>query len=76
MPRTVASRSSRPKEVISEPSGLDLAEVYSRLPAWVGNLRLTDVGQAAIDGTLDLPVRPPATFATLLTGRGTAPGPT
>ena len=43
------------KGVISERAGIDLAEAFSRLRAYArnGNLRLTDVAQAAVDGTLD-----------------------
>ena len=43
------------KGVISERAGIDLAEAFSRLRAYARNhnLRLTDVAQAAIDGTLD-----------------------
>ena len=43
------------KGVISERAGVDLAEAFSRLRAYArnSNLRLTDVAQAAIDGTLD-----------------------
>ena len=43
------------KGVISERAGVDLAEAFSRLRAYARNhnLRLTDVAQAAIDGTLD-----------------------
>lgn len=43
------------KGVISERAGVDLAEAFSRLRAYArnGNLRLTDVAQAAVDGTLD-----------------------
>ena len=43
------------KGVISERAGVDLAEAFSRLRAFSrnGNLRLTEVAQAAIDGTLD-----------------------
>jgi GAF domain-containing protein len=43
------------KGVISERVGIDLAEAFSRLRAYArnGNLRLTDVARAAIDGTLD-----------------------
>ena len=43
------------KGVISERAGVDLAEAFSRLRAYArnGNLRLTDVAQAAIDGALD-----------------------
>ncbi len=43
------------KGVISERAGVDLAEAFSRLRAYArnGNHRLTDVAQAAIDGTLD-----------------------
>jgi GAF domain-containing protein len=43
------------KGVISERAGVDLAEAFSRLRAHARNhnLRLTDVAQAAIDGTLN-----------------------
>ena len=43
------------KGVISERAGVDLTEAFSRLRAFArdSNLRLTDVAQAAIDGTLD-----------------------
>jgi GAF domain-containing protein len=43
------------KGVISERAGVDLAQAFSRLRAYArsGNHRLTDVAQAAIDGTLD-----------------------
>jgi GAF domain-containing protein len=43
------------KGVISERADVDLAEAFSRLRAYArsGNRRLTDVSQAAIDGTLD-----------------------
>ncbi len=43
------------KGVISERAGVPLAEAFSRLRAYARNrnLRLTDVGQAAVDGTLD-----------------------
>jgi GAF domain-containing protein len=43
------------KGVVSERAGIDLAEAFSRLRAYArnGNRRLTDVAQAAIDGTLD-----------------------
>jgi GAF domain-containing protein len=43
------------KGVISERAGLDLDEAFTRLRAYARNhnLRLTDVAQAAIDGTLD-----------------------
>jgi GAF domain-containing protein len=43
------------KGVISERAGIDLAEAFSRLRAYArnGNLRLTNVAQAAVDGTLD-----------------------
>jgi GAF domain-containing protein len=42
------------KGVISERAGIDLAEAFSRLRGYARNhnLRLTDVAQAAIDGTL------------------------
>ena len=43
------------KGVISERAGVDLAEAFSRLRAFArgSNLHLTDVAQAALDGTLD-----------------------
>jgi GAF domain-containing protein len=43
------------KGVISERTGIDLAEAFSRLRRFARNhnRRLTDVAQAAIDGTLD-----------------------
>src|SRR5260370_16202267 len=43
------------KGVISERTGADLAEAFSRLRSYARNhnRRLTDVAQAAIDGTLD-----------------------
>jgi GAF domain-containing protein len=43
------------KGVISERAGTDLAEAFSRLRAYArnNNVRLTDVAQAAVDGTLD-----------------------
>jgi GAF domain-containing protein len=43
------------KGVVSERAGVDMAEAFSRLRAYArnGNHRLTDVAQAAIDGTLD-----------------------
>ena len=43
------------KGVISERADVSLAEAFSRLRAYArsGNLRLTDVAQAAIDGALD-----------------------
>jgi GAF domain-containing protein len=43
------------KGVISERAGIDVAEAFSRLRTYARNtnLRLTDVAQAAIDGTLD-----------------------
>ncbi len=43
------------KGVISERAGIDLAEAFSRLRDYArnGNLRLTGVAQAAIDGTLE-----------------------
>src|SRR5208283_2262020 len=60
------------KGVIAERAGTSLAEAFSRLRAYARNhnLRLTEVAQAAIDGTLDpqawappsrLPARPPGT---------------
>src|SRR5271166_4053837 len=44
------------KGVICERAGTDLAEAFSRLRAYArdSNLRLTDVAQAAVAGTLDL----------------------
>jgi AmiR/NasT family two-component response regulator len=49
------------KGVISERAGVDLAEAFTRLRAHARNhnLRLTDVAQAAIDGTLDALARGP-----------------
>ncbi len=49
------------KGVISERAGTDLAEAFARLRTYARdhNLRLTDVAQAAIDGTLDPPARAP-----------------
>jgi GAF domain-containing protein len=43
------------KGVISERAGVDLAEAFSRLRAYArnGNRRLTDVAEAAVDGTLN-----------------------
>jgi GAF domain-containing protein len=43
------------KGVISERTGVDLAEAFSRLRTYARNhnRRLTDVAQAAVDGTLD-----------------------
>jgi GAF domain-containing protein len=43
------------KGVISERAGVDLAEAFSRLRSFArgSNLHLTDVAQAAIDGTLE-----------------------
>ena len=43
------------KGVLSERAGVDLAEAFSRLRTYArsNNLRLTDVAQAAIDGTLE-----------------------
>ena len=51
------------KGVISERAGVDLAEAFSRLRSYArnSNLRLTDVAEAAVDGTLDpLAWAPPA----------------
>ena len=68
------------KGVVSERAGVTLAEAFSRLRAYARNrnLRLSDVAQAAVDGTLD----PQAWAATLAprspgraTGRRPAPGP-
>jgi len=41
--------------VISERAGVDLAQAFSRLRAYARNhnMRLTEVAQAATDGTLD-----------------------
>jgi len=41
--------------VVAEQAGVDLAEAFSRLRAYArdSNLRLTDVAQAAVAGTLD-----------------------
>ena len=55
------------KGVISERAGVDMAEAFARLRSYArnSNLRLTDVAEAAVDGTLDPlawarpPVRPP-----------------
>jgi GAF domain-containing protein len=43
------------KGVVSERAGVDLAEAFARLRAYARNhnLLLTDVAQAAVDGTLD-----------------------
>jgi GAF domain-containing protein len=43
------------KGVISERAGVDLAEAFSRLRGYArnSNLRLTDVAEAAVDGTLN-----------------------
>jgi GAF domain-containing protein len=43
------------KGVISERAGVDVAEAFSRLRAYArsGNRRLTEVAQAAVDGSLD-----------------------
>jgi GAF domain-containing protein len=52
------------KGVISERAGVDLADAFARLRSYArsSNLRLTDVAQSAIDGTLDPNAwRPPAT---------------
>jgi GAF domain-containing protein len=50
------------KGVISERAGVDVAEAFSRLRdhARNNNIRLTDVAQAAIDGTLDARAWAPA----------------
>ncbi len=44
------------KGVVAERAGVDLAEAFSRLRTYARdrNLRLTDVAQAAVAGTLDL----------------------
>jgi AmiR/NasT family two-component response regulator len=44
------------KGVVAERAGVDLAEAFSRLRAYARdrNLRLTDVAEAAVAGTLDL----------------------
>src|SRR5438105_15002011 len=51
------------KGVICERAGIDLAEAFSRLRAYARNqnLRLTDVAQAAVDGTLDPKAWAPST---------------
>jgi GAF domain-containing protein len=51
------------KGVISERAGVPLAEAFSRLRAYARNrnLRLTDVAQAAVDGTLDPKAWAPST---------------
>src|SRR5256884_297961 len=51
------------KGVIAERAGIDLAEAFSRLRAYARNhnLRLTDVAQTAIDGTLDPKAWAPST---------------
>ncbi len=43
------------KGVISERAGVDMAEAFARLRSYArgGNRRLTDVAEAAVDGTLD-----------------------
>jgi AmiR/NasT family two-component response regulator len=43
------------KGVLSERARVDLAEAFSRMRTFArsGNLRLTDVAQAPVDGTLD-----------------------
>ncbi len=43
------------KGVLSERAGVDLTEAFARMRAYArnGNFRLTDVAQAAVDGTLD-----------------------
>jgi len=51
------------KGVISERAGVDLAQAFTRLRSYARNrnLRLTDVAEAAVDGTLDpLAWAPPA----------------
>jgi len=60
------------KGVISERAGTDLAEAFSRLRAYArtNNLRLTDVAQAAVDGSLD----PRAWAAPRQVGRAAQPG--
>ena len=75
------------KGVISERAGVPLAEAFSRLRAYARNrnLRLTDVAQAAVDGTLDPqawapPARPArsltyGTFASDQPARRAAPWP-
>ena len=53
------------KGVIAERAGVDLAEAFSRLRRYARNhnLRLTDVAQASIDGTLDPAAWAPTTPA-------------
>ena len=57
------------KGVISERAGVDLAEAFARLRSYARNhnLRLTDVAQAAVDGTLDPLPGPPTRPGPLLT---------
>jgi ANTAR domain-containing protein len=55
------------KGVVAERAGVDLAEAFSRLRAYArsSNLRLTDVAQAVIDGTVNPAAWPgqPARYA-------------
>ena len=55
------------KGVIAERAGIDLAEAFSRLRRYARNhnLRLTDVAEAAIVGTLDPRAWAPAAFRPL-----------
>jgi GAF domain-containing protein len=71
------------KGVISERAGITLAEAFSRLRAYArnGNLRLTNVAQAAVDGTLDplawsaqLARRSPGKTGSRKAARGQDPG--
>ncbi len=56
--RALTSRTviEQAKGVITERAGLDLADAFARLREYARNhnLRLTDVAQATVDGTLDL----------------------
>jgi GAF domain-containing protein len=68
------------KGVVSERAGITLAEAFTRLRAYARNrnLRLTDVAQAAVDGTLDplaWAAPPPRHPAGRAGGRRSAPDP-
>jgi GAF domain-containing protein len=54
------------KGVLAERAGIDLAEAFTRMRAYArnNNLRLTDVAQATIDGTLDSKAWAPPTQPT------------
>jgi AmiR/NasT family two-component response regulator len=55
------------KGVLSERAGVDLAEAFTRMRVFARNrnLRLTDVAQSAVDGSLD-----PVAWAPLPPRRG------